>query len=229
MRWFFRRFWLPIYRRWALRFIRRERAFRYGRLQLRVPPAVFHPGVFFSTPLFLGFLQKIDFQNKKTLDVGTGSGVLALFAAQNGALAFALDINPAAVETARQNAAANALQLTLWQSDLFDHVPAMQFDYFLINPPYFPQAPKTDSDYAFFAGAALGYFEKLFRQLPGFLHPESRVWMVLSEDCDLEKIQEIATRGGFSFSPVYEKRKWGERFVIFELDRIDRIFQGKTG
>ena len=54
MRWIFRHFWLPFYRSWALRHIQKERLFRYGRLRLRVPPGVFHPGIFFSTPMNLG-------------------------------------------------------------------------------------------------------------------------------------------------------------------------------
>ncbi len=217
MRWFFRRFWLPFYRRWALHYIRRERPFRYGSLQLQVPPAVFHPGVFFSTPIFLDFLQKIDFQQKKVLDVGTGSGALALFAAQNGAQAHALDINPAAVETARKNAAANQLDLTVWQSDLFDALPVIRFDLILINPPYYPQMPKTAAERAFFAGPDLDYFEKLFRQLPQFVHADSSIWMILSEDCDLARIRQLAERDGFSFSQKLEQRKWGERFFVFEL------------
>lgn len=220
MRWFFRLFWLPIYRRWALRYIRREQRFRYGSLDLQVPPAVFHPGVFFSTPIFLDFLQKIDFHGKKVLDVGTGSGALALFAAQNGAQAFALDINPAAVETARKNAAANHLDLTVWQSDLFDTVPVIRFDLILINPPYYPRMPETDAEHAFFAGAGLEYFEKLFRQLPQFVHADSSIWMILSEDCDLAHIRRLAKRGGFSFSQKLEQRKWGERFFVFELTTI---------
>jgi release factor glutamine methyltransferase len=222
MRRLYRYFWLPFYRLWALRFIRREQPFRYGRLRLRVPPEVFHPGVFFSTPIFLSFLQKIDFQGKKTLDLGTGSGILGLFAAEQGAIAFALDINPKAVETARQNALANNLSLQIWQSDLFEQVPATCFEIVLINPPYYAQTPTSQAEQAFFAGANLAYFEKLFRQLPGFIDLKSVVWMILSEDCALEEIQQIATRNKLTFATAFEKRKWGERFLIFEV-RLEKF------
>ncbi|MCC6463684.1 MAG: methyltransferase [Saprospiraceae bacterium] len=215
MRWMYRRFWLPLYRLWALRFIRRERVFRHGRLQLRVPPGVFHPGIFFSTPIFLDFLQNIDFQNKKTLDVGTGSGALALFAAQKGAVVTALDINPLAVQTTRNNAQALGLSVTLWRSDLLESLPMQQFDVVLINPPSYPKKPENAAEHAFFAGENLSYFEKLFCQLPPFLGPESKGWMILSEDCDLRTIQEIAGRYGFWFFNVLEQKKWGERFGIW--------------
>lgn len=219
MRWFFRHFWLPFYRRWALRYIRKQQTFRYKQLRLQVPPEVFHPGIFFSTPIFLDFLQKIDFQNKKTLDVGTGSGILALFAAQQRANTFALDINPKAVETARQNAEDNGLKLETWISDLFDNCPVrLQFDFILINPPFYAQNPNNKFDNAFFAGEQLQYFEKLFRQLPEFIHPESRCWMILSEDCDLKKISDLAQQSRFQLNPVFQKWKWGEQFTIFQLD-----------
>lgn len=215
MRWMYRRFWLPVYRWWALRFIREERVFRYGRLHLEVPPGVFHPGIFFSTPIFLNFLQNIDFQNKKTLDVGTGSGALALFAAQKGADVTALDINSLAVQTARRNAEALGLHLSLLHSDLLEALPFQTFDFVLINPPYYPKKPENAAEHAFFAGENLSYFEKLFCQLPPFLLPESNGWMILSEDCDLPTIQEMADRYGFWFFNVLEQKKWGERFGIW--------------
>ena len=275
MRFFFRRFFLPFYRRWALWYIRRERVFRYGGLRLRVPPGVFHPGVFFSTPIFLSFLQKIDLQGKTVIDVGTGSGALALFAARRGARVTALDVNPLAVATARDNARDNGLEVAVMESDLFDRVPAQAFDYVLINPPYYPRSPRDTAESAFFAGENLEYFEKLFRQLPGCLHSsddlessdesppnlhssddlessdelpekpnfhssddlessdelqahssddlessdESQAWIILSEDCDLETIRAIATRSGFRIDVVHEKKKWGERFLLFALTR----------
>ena len=216
-RWFFRRFWLPAYRWWALRHIRREQVFRYGGLRLSVPAGVFHPGVFFSTPVFLDFLDTIDFQHKKVLDVGTGSGALALLAARKGAAVTALDISLPALEAARQNAAANGLTIRLAQSDLFDALPPQHFDLILINPPYYARTPGNDAERAFFAGEGLEYFEKLFRQLPAFLLPASRVYMILSEDCDLKKIQELVGLNRLSLRCILERKKWGESQFIFEV------------
>jgi len=217
MRLLYRFFWLPIYRLWALRYIRHERVYKCESLRLTVPPSVFHPGVFFSTPIFLSFLRNIDFQKKTAIDVGTGSGLLALFAAQRGATVTALDINPLAVETARKNAQANSLSLSVVESNLFDSLPPQPFDFILINPPYYPRAPISTAERAFFAGENLEYFEKLFRQLPDYLNPETQVWMILSEDCDFGKIGEIALASGFRLAVVFEKKKWGERFWVVKV------------
>lgn len=216
-----RLFWLPFYRYWALRHIRKTKTVWYGDLQLRVPPGVFHPDVFFSTPIFLQFLQEQELSNCSVLDVGTGSGALALFCASRGAHASALDINPLAVETARDNAVRNRISLSVWQSDLFDNVPLQSFDCMVINPPYYPKSPKTAAEHAFFAGEQLEYFDKLFRQLPAYRHAGTRVWMILSEDCDLQKIQKLAHRYAFQLERLYQAKKWGERFEIFGLQTVE--------
>lgn len=192
-----------------------------------MPPGVFHPGIFFSSPIFAGFLQKLDFQDKKVLDIGTGSGLLALVSARKGALVTALDIHPKAVETTLENARASGLSLHALESDLLDQLPPQPFDFILINPPYYPKRPQNLREHAFFAGENLEYFEKLFAQLPGYLNPrnapesspnDTRIWLILSEDCALDRISEIAARNGFLLHSVFEQRKWGERFLIFQAD-----------
>ena len=214
---FFRRLWMPFYSFWLLRYIRKDRVYQFADLWLSIPSGVFHPGVFFSTPVFISFLQKIDFQGKKVLDVGTGSGLLALFAARQGASVTAVDINPAAVEAARHNAAANGLVITVVESDLFSSLPAQTFDIVLINPPYYPAQPCDAAARAFFAGENWDYFEELFRQLPARLNDGTQTWMILSENCNFEKITDIATVNRFRLVTVFEKTKWGERFKVIVI------------
>ncbi len=188
---------------------------------MEVPPGVFHPKIYFSTPIFIEFLSNSDFSGKKILDIGTGSGALALFAAKNGATATAIDINPAAVETARKNAAANYLQLAVFQSNMFENLPPQWFDFILINPPFYPKNPKSASDHAFFAGENHEYFEKLFAHLPNFCHRETQVFMILSEDCDFEKIQNVAVGFGQNLAVIFQKKKWGERLFVAKINHIE--------
>jgi release factor glutamine methyltransferase len=240
MRAFFRYAWLPFYRRWALWYVQRERCYIAAGLKLWVPPGVFHPGIYFSTPVFISFLQGIDFQDKKVLDIGTGTGFLALFAAKKGGIVTALDINPLAVETSIRNAKLNDLSLAVLKSDLFDSLPPQPFDFILINPPYYPRRPHNFSEHAFFAGENLDYFEKLFGQLPAYLamqglnnpantsvdalrgsyDPATYTWLILSEDCNFIKMKEIAAKHGFQLQVVFEKKKWGERFFVAQVDTV---------
>jgi release factor glutamine methyltransferase len=211
---FFKTFWLPFYRYKSLRTIREEQVYEYANIQLRIPPEVFHPGIFFSTPIFIDFLGKENFQGKKTLDIGTGSGLIAIFTAKKGAISTAIDINPKAVATTLNNAVLNQVKVNVLESDLFEKLPLQQFDYLLINPPYYPKKPQNISENAFFAGENLEYFEKLFSEMKPYLGHDAKVWMILSEDCDLEKISLIAKKYAFSIEKIHQRHKWGEELFV---------------
>jgi release factor glutamine methyltransferase len=221
MRRLYRICWLPFYRRWALWFIQQPRIYRHNGLELHIPPGVFHPGIFFSTPIFIQFLKQQSFQGKTVLDMGAGSGLLALFAARAGAQVHAVDINPLAVQTTQENAERNGLSpsLTALQSNLFDEIPAQSFDFILINPPYYPKNAANETEMAFFAGEHLEYFENLFRQMPRFIHPASKIWMILSEDCAYNDIQNFASKHGFNLTVVFERKKWGERLFVAQVNK----------
>ena len=217
----YRRFWLPLYRRWVLRYQRRERTYRYAGLRLRVPPGVFHPGLYFSTPVMLRFLATRDLRDKTLLDVGTGSGLLALYAARQGASATALDLHPLAATTARRNAAANGLPLDVLESDLFEALaPGRSFEVVLVNPPYYPLAPRRIEEHAFYAGEQLEYFQRFFAGLGAVLAPGGHCWMVLSEDCAIERISGIARSFGWGWETVFERKKWGESLFVVEIGRV---------
>jgi release factor glutamine methyltransferase len=216
-RWVFRRFWLPIYRWWALRQTRGTRQIGMAGLKLEVPVGVFHPGLYFSTPIFLDYLRGVDFNRKNVLDVGCGSGVLGLFAAQRGAQVLALDINPLAVACALQNARENSLEAhyEAVESDLFEAV-AVDFkaDVVLINPPYYPKDAQNYAENAFFAGGNLEYFERLFGGLRAICQTQALILLILSEDCPWEGVQSIARRHGYDPQVLWERVRWGERFWV---------------
>jgi len=81
--------------------------------------------------------------NLRILDVGTGTGAIALALATHlpHADITACDISPAALEVARANAAQHNLsqRITFIESDLLAQIPADQpFDIVVSNPPYVP-------------------------------------------------------------------------------------------
>ncbi len=77
----------------------------------------------------------------RVLDVGTGSGVLALFAAGVGARVTATDITQRACTFTRFNAAFNGLTVDVRKGDLFAPVAGEEFDLVLSQPPFVVQPP----------------------------------------------------------------------------------------
>src|SRR5690348_1921760 len=83
-----------------------DKSVRIAGLRLAVLRGVFDPALHFTSGVFAQFLRRpgvIDSSNE-VLDLGTGSGALAVTAALAGAgRVVATDINPDAVRTARVN------------------------------------------------------------------------------------------------------------------------------
>jgi hypothetical protein len=89
---------------------RSTRVTRAAGFRLAVRPTVFHPRYFISSECFAKFVDGLDLRGKNVVDVGTGSGILALAAARAGAAnVMATDINPNAALTAAENARANGV------------------------------------------------------------------------------------------------------------------------
>jgi release factor glutamine methyltransferase len=147
---------------------------------------VFNPTVFLSSALLVRTLAKFASPTAATghaLDLGTGSGVGAVFAARHGYRVTAVDINPEAVRCARINTLLNHLEerIEVREGDLFAPVQGETFDLVLFNPPFFRGKPKDNLDKAWRATDVL---ERFAAGLPAALTPEGRALIVLSSDGD---------------------------------------------
>lgn len=135
----------------------------------------------------------------RALDVGTGSGVIAISLALEvpSASVVAVDISAAALDVARANAARHALaapRLTLLESDgataAASHGP---FDLILSNPPYVaretaaslaPEVRDHEPALALFApaGDRDHWLKRLLAEAKGLLTPAGRAWIELGFD-----------------------------------------------
>jgi len=85
-------------------------------------------------------------QNLKILDIGTGSGCIAISLAKNlpDAEIFALDISENALETARENAGLNKVNVNFIQADILNlEALTGKFDVIVSNPPYVREMEKA--------------------------------------------------------------------------------------
>ena len=76
----------------------------------------------------------LSLKGEDVLELGTGTGYVAIAASKEGKKVIATDINPKAVETCKINVKLNNINLIILQSDLFKNVRG-KFDIIAFNPP----------------------------------------------------------------------------------------------
>ncbi len=159
-----------------------------------VTPDVFNPR-FFVTSKFMARNIRVG-PGDAVLDMGTGSGILAVTAARAARRVVAVDVNPAAVRCARENVARNGLagRVEVLQSDLFAALPpGGRFDVILFTPPYFEGALRRPFDHALNdPGKALA--RRFLAEAGRWLAPGGYVQMVYSSLAGPERV--LRTGGG---------------------------------
>ena len=209
----------PILKKLANVYTRKEREFSYNNITVKVLPGVFHPGLFFSSKILLNFVETLNLESKAFLELGAGTGIISILAAKKGAAVYASDISSKAVENVKLNAAKNNVQINIFTSDIFKNIPDMQFDYIIINPPYYNRDPNEEEEYAWFCGSNFEYFKSLFNSLSNYIGKDSKVFMILSEVCDIQEIKSIGMEKEFAWKLKMKKQFWGEKNYIFEINK----------
>ncbi len=195
----------------------KSRNFSYDNITIKIHPDIFPPQMTFSTKILLDFVNELDLENKTFLELGCGSGIISLLAAKKGANVIATDINQIALDYLDINASENRLKVKTVYSDLFDNIENKSIEHIVINPPYYPKKPRSIKEQAWFCGENFEYFEKLFGQLPNYLAENTNCYMILSQDCEIEKIKAIALKNTLAFKLILEKKDLVETNYIFRI------------
>jgi release factor glutamine methyltransferase len=197
------------------------RKVRAAGFQLTVRPTVFHPRFFVSSERFAGFIDSLDLRGKRVIDVGTGTGILALAAARAGAeFVVAADINPNASRNANENARANGLGdrvAGVCSNLLAALAPRPLFDVILSSPPKHAGEPRNLTDRGWHAGPAYRDVAALFDQARNCLKPDGRMYVMVSSDSDLDLFGKLIDKAGFRARLAHEYSIFIESFIIYEL------------
>ena len=160
------------------------------------------------------------------LDVGCGSGYLALSMKRDGAAeVWASDNHPAAVDCARRNVRRNAGvgPVHVVQGDLFEAVPRrLRFDLVTFHQPY---APSGDDDGVCGCGPDGGYdvTRRFLLAAPAFLAPGGATMMAFSDRAPAENDpKRVAEQLGYRVHTLLDEVYSDSRNWIYELSPAAR-------
>jgi release factor glutamine methyltransferase len=198
---------------------------RLDGVPLLVFPDVFNP-LLFRTGAILARAVAHEFRagggaGKRALDMGTGSGVGAVFAARQGFHVVAVDVSPSAVRCARLNALTNGLEahVDVREGDLFGPVGGERFDLVLFNPPFFRGEPEDALDMAWRSPDA---FERFAAALPDHLAADGRALVVLSTDGEERAMLGALEQAGLETRVLVREDLGNEVVTVYSA----RLFTG---
>lgn len=152
---------------------------------------------------------------ESVLEIGCGSGVVAIHCAQNGCFVTAGDVNLRAVELTRRNARRNSARIDVVETDVYSGVRGA-FDTIVFNLPYLPVDEEGLLAKAWSGGPdGLGPLPELLSGAPGHLNPGGRVVIVVSSLMDRDALERALE--GWDVRCVGEEKLFFERLSVLEL------------
>lgn len=206
--------------------------FRFKQFSVRQDDSALKVG---TDAVLLGALMTVRPADRRLLDIGTGTGVIALMAAQRcpDALIDAIDIDaPSAAEAAsnfavspwpdRLHAVCTALQ---------GYHPEAEFDIVFSNPPYYDNS-LTNLDERETTARHTGSLShsEICAFASGYLAPDGRLALILPSEAERHFLRSAASFGLMPFRIVRIKTTSAKapKRVVLELSRIRQTVEETT-
>ena len=167
------------------------------------------------------------FKNATILDVGTGSGAIAVAIAKNcDANVSALDISKNALAVAENNAKKNGVNVEFLHSNLFDGLKRRRkFDIIVSNPPYIPtndiekldkNVKDCDPHIALDGGEdGLDFYRKIIAQAPERLNVDGMLFFEVGKG-QARAVKKLMLANGFE-----------DIKIVKDYNKIERVVYGK--
>ena len=165
-------------------------------------------------------------EGQSVLEIGTGSGLVSMYASLLTDDVTATDINYNALELAEKNFKLNNINtIKLEFGDLFEPVKDKKFDVILFNTPYLP----TDSDdiinddlnYAFDGGLdGRKVIDRFINQVSNHLNDKGIVQIIQSSLSDNDRTLDMFDRNGFVAEIAESEKFFFEEIVLINAYKI---------
>jgi len=182
---------------------------------LLTEPGIFSPSTKLTNSSAIVVRHMPTMSGGKILDIGTGTGVLAIAAIRAGAASVtAIDIDQKAVTLARRNAVANGLEhkINCTLADMFlDN--GDKYNGIIANLPLIGKAWNTDDQ------AIAKLWDRLFADVRDYLTTGGWLRFTLASFADESQILQIMKRHNINASPIVTERKFGMAWSLYHFDK----------
>lgn len=156
----------------------------------------------------------------RVLDMGSGSGILAVEAAKHAKQVVACDKNPEAVKATKEAVSkSKADNVTVLRSDLFSAISDEKFDVIIFNPPYLPTHP--DARDLALDGGKRGYelLTRFLGEALTYLKPKGELLVVFSSHTGKSRVEQEIAKLCLDNTILEEKKMWFEALYIASITR----------
>jgi len=183
----------------------------YYGIRLELHPDVYEPA---EDTFLLAEALEVN-PGERALDVGTGTGLIALLMARKAKYVLGVDINPKAIELARKNALLNGIRNVEFKlSDLFENVSG-RFDVIAFNAPYLPGEPEEPIDFALVGGEeGREIIDRFIREVSDYLTENGRIYLVQSSITGIGETLNLFRELGLRAEVVARKHLFFEDIVV---------------
>lgn len=191
-------------------------------IRIRTEDDIYRPAA--DTELLVRSIRLLE--GERVLEIGTGTGLVAIHCAKHGGKVTATDVCAEALDLTRENAVTNEVVLDLREGDLFEPVEGV-FDVIIFNPPYLPTAPEdlthSDLDKALDGGPdGTKVTVQFLNGLPDHLAQEGRAYLVVSSLQDMGLIEAEIHKMGLAARKRDSEKFDFEEISVLELRRPPR-------
>lgn len=179
-----------------------------------------------ETELLVEEILKENLDNKKIIDIGTGSGAIAIsldLENKSNTDVYASDISLEAINVAKQNAQKLSANIEFIHSDLFENIDE-KFDIIVSNPPYLSEKEYDEVDEVLYfepqnalLGGEKGYeiYERIIEQAKDYFNEQGKIFL------------EIGYKQADIVTSLLLKNGYNKIKVIQDYNRLDRIVVGE--
>ena len=182
-----------------------------------------------ETEELVRLMLKEDLDGKEILDIGTGSGCIAISLAKNlpNAKVTALDISKEALEVAKENAKLNNVNIKFINADIFEYQSDKKYDMIVSNPPYVLESEKSliknnvldfEPELALFVfdDNPLVYYRSILKFASNFLLDKGYLFFEINEKYSTE-LETICKQNNFFTTRIILDNNSKDRFLLINV------------